>query len=119
MARVRLNGDADDKVIALKTTKVELTLFQQQLDKVLSNGRAKITDPQIVMSRDTFTHLVNDFNAMLKLLKSLGIKGKHALHYNEHPDFHKRVDKVSEKDVPAFLRKQKETAGESKRVKLK
>lgn len=121
MARVRLNGHAVDERIDLQTTKVELELAQRQVNKVIHNGRGtKLSDPLVVVDRDLFTHIVNDFNLMVKLLKQRGVKSKHALHYNESKAFQKSMDKITEKDVPAFLRKRSvETAGQQKRVKLK
>lgn len=116
MARVRLT-ETPTQALALKSTKVDLTIQARAVDPArMVKNMGMIT----TINREVLANLLHDYQLMKGELKRLGVKGKHALHYSETPEFKRTMSKgISEKDIPAFLRTNKKPVAEVETPKRK
>lgn len=104
------------KTLKLETTKIDFQILKQDAEKkLIKKGRGKSVTLDIglvTITRKLLETLVSDYQKMFKELKKQNYQFERPLHYSETKEFKK---KITEKDIPDFLKKDSFVNKESKK----
>jgi hypothetical protein len=94
--------------LTLKTTKVELRNLKEKANNHPKGRGARAVGAIVAIDKDLLGRLIADYEALARSLKKHGGFFERVLHYSETESWKDSIGKpIKDKDVPAFLRKEK------------